>query len=107
MADARRYMLTQEVIDSWYTKDGKFAFRLGFDTNDGKTVNGPGLCPQITINETDVCQTTNATAIVYLQTFHIPQGLSLNGVKPPSGPVWVDVTDTHPIANVDLDQYFH
>jgi len=106
MADPRRYMLTQEVIDSWYTEDGKFSFRVGFDTNEGKTINGPGLCPTITINDTDVCQTTNATAMTYLIHFHIPQGVFRVGVKPPRGQVWVDVTDTRPIANVDLDQFF-
>ena len=102
----KRYMLTQEVIDSWYTEDNEFSFRTGFDKNAGKTICGPMLCPKITIQDTDVCSTTNITAQDYLEKFRIPQGVSRNGVRPPNGPVWVDVTNTHPIANVDLDQYF-
>lgn len=99
-------MLTQDMIDSPYTRDGKYVFHCGYDKDDGKTIIGPGVCPQITINDTDVCQTTNALAQVYLRTAFIPQGMAINGVRPPNGPIWVDVTDTHPIANVDLDQYF-
>lgn len=103
---ARRYMLTQEVIDSWYTEEGIFRFRVGFDRDGGKSIFAPGLCPVITVQDTDVVQTTNATAQTYLLAFRIPRGLTRNGQKPPQGPVWLDVTDTHPIANVDLDPYF-
>lgn len=103
---AKRYMLTQEVIDSWYTKLGKFSFKVGFDKDGGKSICGPGLCQTITVNDTDVVQTTNATAQKYLEVFQIPQGVSQNGVRPPAGPVWIDVTATHPVANVDLDPYF-
>lgn len=103
---AKRYMLTQDVVNSWYMDNGNFYFHCGFDTNGGKTINGPRLCPKITVVATDVCQTTNLTAQSYLENFRIPQGVSRNGVRPPNGPVWVDVTNTHPIANVNLDQYF-
>ena len=103
---AKRYKLTQEVIDSWYTENGKFGFKVGFGKNDGKTICGPSLCAKITVADTDVVQTTNAIAQDYLTRFRIPQGVSRNGVRPPAGPVWIDVTATQPVANVDLDPYF-
>lgn len=106
MAAAKRYKLTQEMIDSFYTQDGKFQFRTGFDKDNGNCICGPMLCPVIEITDTDVVQTTNATAQDYLLHFRIPQGISKNGVKPPAGPVWLDVTATQPVANVDLDPYF-
>lgn len=103
---AKRYKLTQEVVDSWYTKNGKFSFKVGFDKNGGHTICGPGLCQTITVADTDVVQTTNGTAQTYLLNFVIPQGVSRDGVRPPAGPVWLDVTATQPTANVDLDPYF-
>lgn len=103
---AKRYKLTQEVIDSWYTADGQFKFRSGFDKNSGKTICGPMNCAVITIQDTDIVSTTNATAQEYLLKFRIPQGMKRNGVAPPAGPVWLDVTGSEPVANVDLDPYF-
>lgn len=103
---AKRYKLTQEVIDSWYTESGQFTFRVGFGKDNGKTICGPSLCAKIVVADTDVVQTTNEIAQDYLTRFRIPQGVSRGGVKPPAGPVWIDVTATHPVANVDLDPYF-
>lgn len=103
---ARRYKLTQDLIDSWYTENGHFKFRTGFDKDNGNCICGPMNCPIIDILDTDVVSTTNETAQGYLLHFRIPQGISRNGVKPPAGPVWLDVTDTIPVAQVDLDQYF-
>jgi len=106
---AKRYKLTQEVIDSWYTEDGFFSFRVGFDKplpDGGMSICGPAMCPVIRVADTDVVQTANGTAQLYLLSFRIPQSISRNGVKPPNGPVWLDVTGTEPVANVDIDQYF-
>lgn len=106
MSHAKRYKLTQEVIDSWYTQSGKFSFKVGFDKDDGKCICGPGMCKTITVKDTDVIQTTNDIAQKYLANFRIPQGVTRDGVKPPAGPVWIDVTATQPTANVDIDPYF-
>src|SRR3989304_4650123 len=106
MSHAKRYRLTQETIDSWYTQNGKFSFKVGYDKDGGKKIYGPGLCKTITVQDTDVIQTTNDTAQKYLQNFRIPQGVSRDGVRPPSGPVWLDVTATQPTAKVDIDPYF-
>jgi len=103
---AKRYKLTQDVIDSWFTQGGEFKFHVGYDKDNGKTICAPGLCPLITIADTDVVQTTNVTAQSYLTLFRIPQGMSRNGVTPPVGPVWIDVTAIIPVANIDLDPYF-
>jgi hypothetical protein len=106
MAAPKRFKLTQAVIDSWYTESGQFSFRTGYDKDNGKTICGPMNCPPITIQDTDIVQTTNKTAQDYLLKFQIPQGVTRNGVKPPAGQVWLDVTATQPVANVDLDPYF-
>lgn len=106
MAAPKRFKLTQDVIDSWYTESGQFTFRTGFDRDNGKCICGPQLCPKITIQDTDVVQTTNQVAQDYLLAFRIPQGISVNGYRPPAGPVWIDVTAIIPVANVDLDPYF-
>jgi hypothetical protein len=99
-------MLTQDMINCPYVRGGQYVFHCGFDKDNGKTIYAPKLCPQITVQSTDIVQTTNATAQVYLAQAHIPQGMSFNGVRPPNSPIWLDVTNTHPVANVDLDPYF-
>lgn len=103
---AKRYKLTPDVIASWYTESGQFKFRSGYDKDAGKCICGPLNCAVITIQDTDIVQTTNVTAQTYLINFKIPQGIRRNGVLPPAGPVWIDVTGTEPVANVDLDPYF-
>jgi len=103
---AKRYQLTPDVIASWWTESGQFNFHVGFDKDDGKCICGPLLCPQITITDTDIVQTTNVTAQEYLLASRIPQGVVRDGVALPGGPMWLDVTATQPIANVDLDPYF-
>ena len=104
MAAVRRYKLTQDIIDSFYTESGFFPFRVGF-IKDG-TIMEPRNCAKITIADTDVVQTTNEWAQTYLLAFRIPQGIRHNGVCPPAGPVFIDVTGTIPTADVDLDPYF-
>lgn len=103
---AKRFKLTQDMIDSWYTESGQYKFRVGFDKDNGTCICGPKLCPIIQISDTDVVQTTNETAQKYLVENRIPQGMLINGQRPPAGPVWEDVTGTIPVANVDLDPYF-
>lgn len=100
---AKRYKLTQAAIDSVYTENGSFSFKVGFKR--GSTIVSPKSCPKITIADTDIIQTTNEQAQQYLELFKIPRGIQADAPPPPS-PVFVDVTGTEPVADVDLDPFF-
>lgn len=106
MTEARRYKLTQDVIDSWYTQDGRFRFRIGFDKDNGHIFCPAQRCPTIDIADTDVIQTTNVMAQKCLRLYRIPQGVRRNGEPPPSGPTFEDVTDWTHHVDVDLDPFF-
>lgn len=101
---AKRFKLTQEMIDSMWTQNNSFSFKVGFE-KDG-VIRSARSCAQITIADTDVVQTTNPYAQKYLTNFIISRGIRINGVLPPEGMAFVDVTGSIPVANVDLDPFF-
>ena len=102
----KRYRLTGKAAP--FTRSGQFSFKVRFeqDTPEGKVLVNKNKCPVITIGAGDVVQTTNVTAQKMIENFIVPQNTLRNGQRRPEGNLFLDVTQSGPPTDLDLDPIF-